>query len=1073
MPQPPKSFLLVPDGRLTGRENIVSVTSEGGALVGPVAADSGNYGRLIPIQQGVAASTARDIDYKLTEGGGTGRAEWIWLGSGDGAAAWKGTNDPRYLWGHHAPLPSPSSTPYDYSNVIAYASAFRRLVYLQRDGIVLHIRYRDVDSRADEWSSATAVLERGTAGNLTSEASLGLVELDDGSLLLLVRTGEVSATVPVATYTYDIDLYRSLDGGLTWRLVSERVLQRCGINIGDSAFYANGCLGFARSGEWLRATLVDSSGTLRTIVSSDRGASWKELSDFEVASYTGAALASRGQFPHALVGLNDGAGTFLLTYARDTPTGARINTRRGNADADWTIQVTTSSFDLDAPLMAIGGCRAGGYVYLLIFVSDGAGSPDLDQWVLHRAPVDRVFDFVSTAGAWERVDILSGFRGVRFHPIRLSLTSIGASTIAATWALCDAEASFAPPSAPEAVVAYLGGWTERSIGEQGAGEALLDEPLYTVEWVSWTGVPAGGQASADTEWTKIDSGTGVSSWTPDRVELAGAAPADELYYSHSASVPSEGGWAHQDGGSTFEFTFSLDTGDSVTSSDNVAIRLISNESATDPSDQIDVSIRMAPTGIVFRDNKGLNSYTGFSGLTLDNGELFYHRLFVRLYDDGAGIKADLHLLNEDTGVWRLSAGLTCATALAASPKNEVRFGHLGQTQASAMTSYWRSARVAAGKSLNLGSGSGAAGFTNPTNLFGTVASPVPTYLERGIEVSWVGAGGAKGDLFYGEVEHSYPIEATFLDSPRIMWRSGGSSPLATQTIIFDADPTNGLKRFQHEWLALLGVESSRVLVDYDTSSAFASPTSLTTLTGNLWTFRVETVDGAHVTVAGTTLPQRGEAAGMRARMTTGTALSTCFEITANETGNRLHFDNETVDLATQGVAVGDSLLVYTTTIVARLSSAATKRFMRVRMTEPDTARGYHSLGALVAGTTIPFSVPLDWKHTENEQPNVTRYRTRSQIGWAVEEAPPQRTWIGRVIGDTTRDRELFRDLMRQACRYEVRPSVLVVDDERPTRTAIYGKPSTGAQFDNVGWKFGTDGVWRTVGDLSLTFVEEV
>ena len=146
--------------------------------------------------------------------------------------------------------------------------------------------------------------------------------------------------------------------------------------------------------------------------------------------------------------------------------------------------------------------------------------------------------------------------------------------------------------------------------------------------------------------------------------------------------------------------------------------------------------------------------------------------------------------------------------------------------------------------------------------------------------------------------------------------------------------------------------------------------------------------------------------------------------------------------------------------------------MRIRMTDTDTAEDDHRLGTLIVGRAVPLRVPLDWAHTDNQQANVTRYRTRGAVSWAYTEGPKQRTLVGRLVGDATqRQRDELRYVLGQY-DYEARPVALLLDSSR-SDTVMLGRITSGNQQDNAAWYRDSNGVLRTAGDLSINFEEEV
>jgi hypothetical protein len=200
-------------------------------------------------------------------------------------------------------------------------------------------------------------------------------------------------------------------------------------------------------------------------------------------------------------------------------------------------------------------------------------------------------------------------------------------------------------------------------------------------------------------------------------------------------------------------------------------------------------------------------------------------------------------------------------------------------------------------------------------------------------------------------------------------------------------------------------------------------------------------------------------------------------------GSRLFYldDVPTDDAATHfqpgGGTATSEFTIYGDSGSALLSNASSGlyRYLRVRIIEQEPPEGddnFH-IGNLVLGQRLSLDVPLEWSHTDNEQPNVTSYRTRSAVSWAYREGPPQRTLTTRLVGDwDDRQRDRLRAMQRELS-YEVRPLVLVLDADRPNEAAMLGRITSGNQQDQAMWWEDAQGVYRTAGDLSLTFVEEV
>jgi hypothetical protein len=165
------------------------------------------------------------------------------------------------------------------------------------------------------------------------------------------------------------------------------------------------------------------------------------------------------------------------------------------------------------------------------------------------------------------------------------------------------------------------------------------------------------------------------------------------------------------------------------------------------------------------------------------------------------------------------------------------------------------------------------------------------------------------------------------------------------------------------------------------------------------------------------------------------------------------------------------VLIFAPHGVKRFASTPSENYMRIRVADTDTAEGFHQIGTVLLGRALDVSVPLEWQHTDDEQPNVTQYRTKGGLAWAFTEGPPQRTIAARVVGDRERWRERFRGLMRQIS-YEQKPVALVLDAARANETLLLGRVRSGSTLDNAAFYVDSAGKTRPVGDLSLTFVEE-
>jgi hypothetical protein len=76
----------------------------------------------------------------------------------------------------------------------------------------------------------------------------------------------------------------------------------------------------------------------------------------------------------------------------------------------------------------------------------------------------------------------------------------------------------------------------------------------------------------------------------------------------------------------------------------------------------------------------------------------------------------------------------------------------------------------------------------------------------------------------------------------------------------------------------------------------------------------------------------------------------------------------------------------------------------------------------------------------------------------------------------SRWREAFRGTVRAISQYDVTPLVLIPQPLEYYRneSMLYCRLTSSTNFDNIGWRFdGTASRWEPVGDVAMTFEEEV
>ena len=1036
----PGQWFISPDVSLRGRINVESVTTESGAYPGSVVPDSQNFGALIPSISGNLTSLATDVDLRVSEAGGVGMAEFVWRESGvpDG---YYGIDDVRRFWGFHSPL---GDVPGSDNVAAAFAPGYRRVVIFHgtSGSTAGLIKYRDIDTqRYDSWTGALVTLADPIAAG---DHNARMVDLPDGRLMLVVRRG---------TGNLDFDVYHSDDGGLTWQRVSRQILSRFGGGIAwDSRLPSQFQL--ARAGEYLRIVWASSTAVLQTVVSSDRGITWTRIADAVPGGVYDTGDAD-DPLPFSVVGISD-SGEFLLRFASAATT---IGSRQAVADGSWGT-VNNGSTSTLQNVKQIVLVKTPEFIYEWDFWSDATGGT-ADGWTMRRARPARYLDFLNNSGSgWEERDQMNGYdTGIAYIPGR----------VAAAW--CGAEAFFVGSRRGEAAGIDInrasawtwGGWTQRSIYRAQPATSLdeMTNPFQDRLWTTECGEPSQPTGSP---WTT--SGTGTAAHTMDYLEITSPTAPDDKQYQRQIPAATGPAWG-QDYGAVFGWVVRIDTGTSGVGADRVAVRIRSRDQAN--TTLLDVSIRMATTCTVEDNNASATLDTLAVDLCTGSSGQFFECRWWMVQNAGPTYNGQLAIFDTETEIWTVGAVVTLTTAASPGP-NRVEFGHLNGLPG--MVSWWREFWIVETNSQRLTAEQ--EGFVNPASLAGMPTSPRPVYLQHGMSVAWGGVGGARGDDFTGEVLHVHAAENVAIDSPRIHWQSATNDP---QTLILDA---GSLNRWKCTAIAAFGTNDRQILVDFDDSPSFASPTAVVTLDATAYgtatlPLRVGTTDGktlVYTTGAGSggRKLQSGELVGCYVRPTTGAATGITWLCTRHE-GATLYFDGETARLDLQGLGVGDSLVVFADRAVVDLT-APNERYMRLRFLDADTAQNWHQMGTLVVGRRVDLSVPLDWAFTDNEQPNVTQYRTRGGIAWAYQEAPPQRTIQARMVGDASRFREQVRFLKRQF-GYEARPTAWVLEGERAVESLLLARITSGSQLDQAGWYRDQWDILRTAGDESLTLVEEI
>jgi hypothetical protein len=159
---------------------------------------------------------------------------------------------------------------------------------------------------------------------------------------------------------------------------------------------------------------------------------------------------------------------------------------------------------------------------------------------------------------------------------------------------------------------------------------------------------------------------------------------------------------------------------------------------------------------------------------------------------------------------------------------------------------------------------------------------------------------------------------------------------------------------------------------------------------------------------------------------------------------------------------------------------------------------YFSIGAVVAGPVVGFSVPLNWESSEDNAPNIETKTLPNGMRINYKLGPARRSFTGRIDGDaldfypSTNSsaggfkgfRRMFRDMVSTFGEYQERPMCLVLDGDAVASGStdtngpyiadkvMYCTYSGSVSLDDEGWDISSSDKYR-MGNMSVTFEEEV
>jgi len=1040
----PVGYLILQDPHWEGSGNVVSATSEAGAVLGLVEAATSNRGGSYAYQEGEPTGTT-ELTLRTQGGGsvynvGSGfsfNGGWIYrLATETTDADWKSQNAWQIL---QRSKPATTATKL-YGHALCYSAVNNLLIVAWvSDSTTIQVRYAGAASTLQSWSSTTITVVDGDATG--TEMGLAMAESVDGTLRMVVQVSRDGFL--------DLDLYTSTDGA-TWTLAATNIAVRAG---SGAAWYAGASDHvYSVSGDYERIfclptlTSTTTSTFLYQFGSSDRGSSWKVCTAATTYSHETSSNVFLGTHPFDVVGVGDVGGTFLMATLKGTGSDTAkvsilIATGLDDFAVNSALEIDMSGTGTAVVVKGLWFCRVPDAIHLYIWY---VGSDVNDIAMAKVSIVD-----VNDPSNWSSAYAL-GFSGViDYGPYRPRAVWAGTRGFVSAGILDQDAAGGADPMVAGHWCFEFGAWDPKPLSRSNrdvAATLLAASPkLVSYAWASCLGSATG---AATTPYTESTLGGGTVTWSADGTTYT--ASGTGLARNILTVVPSTNAEAW---GSTSNhgFTFCVrlkQTATRSTSAEDCGFRVMAPTTSSVTTTGYDFTVRTAGTQIVLYDNIAGSAVATVS--TTDSASEVEVR--VALYGNTVWIAWRL-ASSAPLGAWTEYGSYTLSSGSISGQIFRVGvIAGAGLVGTSTIIVYeWLISRQ-----NTLGQRTDS---SKPNRLFGAPMTLEPILVTGGVSVGWGGGGAFLGDTFTAALAYQRGVVNLGLDSPSYYWES---TALTEQDIVFQADADSGTgARWQVEAMLLVGTVDRTCTVEFSDSDSWTRPAESLELDATLWDdLTVIAVDGCAVQLEAATgevfAPWRGELLGTYLRFTVaGTATGKTYAVRADqfsEDGWVAVADG--VDLASAGVTVGAKACLYADRMV--LLAASRYRYRYFRLVFPDlsavgsslgTSTSTHRLGSLVPGHYLEFNRqngPLKVDYTDTEEPMMTTARAKSGIEHRVNDGPSTRS-VGMEVtcvdpeaptGSRGEVGRMIRDLLRVAHDGYTRPVGLIMDSTWRARSHV-------------------------------------
>lgn len=1074
-------------------EAVVTADCSAGAMPGPVVARLGNLGTVQGFASGQPegdpqawpAPTNKALDLLVTTAGtvagpfGLGGAGYVRRVAGQDGDAWVGLNALTAFWRAHCPEPEEKY----YASGLAYSHQFRRL---------LVARAADVDTVRIHWITTGAntadpsnwqrvdvrVRDARHPGDIDPlESGLAMCEVPDGSLLMAVTVRRRDR--------YDLDLYRSIDGGDTWELVNMGLLAA---TFGFPYPYAHHAVYMSVSGDYVRIILRHNEGT-RVLVSPDRGASWSYHREGPSLKIPAGHPENQARLYLAMCGVDDTSGTFLVIVPNETLIDVYVGSGMDNfRKADLTVGLPNGEEPLAAWLTrdpdriwmhVMAQNQDTGGVDLLAWVIDPASYMDRLTWSYWGA-IDRYGKEIpqrmpyNTRSVWADESIVLFGSIMNPHtPLPTEASDGCMLMIAGQWD----RAPMAPTKTPYG--ARSSTWWRSDILKAASYEPLAVasdafEPFDS--WLGWMGNPH--------HVGYTFTGTATPVIHPDHVTVSAAVGSGfDGYWSFPAPLRPVLISAIGDAGCIHAIMRVESSNRQNTLTEHIGIKMeIGSVWSIGGEPGVNVTIRMTATHFSVWDN--VANVSLFNGTIPANTRVEWRVGFAsnltfevrwRALENNAAAEDPW----ETTGI------------LEASPYNAPSSGiHIGILQSLAGGIGPAIVHVYEYKVRTTNVyGQAPSADELPMGMLGAPLTRGGMHVANGLRVSWGGSGALQGDAYSATVDYTRGPENLLLDSPRLMWDSGTPAQCGP-TFRAGRSPTMATARWEVDTIALFGTVDRTATIEFsneDSPAAWALPAYKAELSADLYTgLTVLQAQGSAVRLSGA-LPQHGGSVNLFIQFTSGPNAGQTHRI-YQDPGTGSGWVQLAGEASAEVYAPGTQAVIYGDRMVWH---GPMQRYRYFRVLFPDvssvpdviersgarpggTASGTHRLGSIVPGVWVPFEVPMDWSFSDYVEPNTLPNRTASGITWEHTEGPDERVIRGRIVGDVSEFRAKLRRILSAHHGYSRAPAGLVLNGAHPgPEDLLLVRWRSGSEQDEAAWFPDENGHWRTAGDADVVCEEVV